>query len=115
MGNFVGVRRCSLRSGANRAAFEQDFEALTAYFGRHKPGLQLFWWCRKGSERTAPGYLTMEIWIDAEAHRSSGARRREWANGDGSPSQPFLEMYPELERIREATENAPVEWFEQAE
>ena len=110
---FIGIRRCTLRPGVDRDAFERDLEDLTTYFSLYEPGLQRFSWSRKGSERTATDYLTLEIWVDADAHRRSGTRRRGWAAGDGTPTEEFKAMYPALERIRVATDNAPVEWFEE--
>jgi hypothetical protein len=115
MGNFIGVRRCLLIQGSDRAAFERDLEALTAYFRQYEPGLQHFSWSRKASDGTQPDYLTLEIWVDADAHRRSGQRRRGWARGEGTPTPEFTAMYPALERIRAVTDNAPVEWFDQAD
>ncbi len=115
MANFIGVRRCTLRAGVSAQAFERDLEALTSYFLRCEPGLQHFSWSRRGSERTTPDYLTLEIWVDADAHGASGKRRMAWARGEGTPTAEFLAMYPALERIRDATDNAPVEWFQQPE
>ena len=110
---YIGIRRCTLRPGADRAAFERDLEDLTTYFSLHEPGLRYFSWSRKASERTQTDYLTLEVWVSADAHRRSGTRRRGWAAGEGTPTPEFKAMYPALERIREATENAPVEWFEE--